>query len=75
MPYGLIALITCAGLSVWYVTITDAPRRSKYLVGGISLASLMVCWRLPAWRLMAAPLLIATGIYVLLYLKATSDTR
>jgi hypothetical protein len=74
MPYGLIALMTAAGLSVWYVVIADAPRRSKGVVGGLALASLMVCWRFPAWRVIAAPLLIVIGIYVLLYRTATSDT-
>ncbi len=73
MPYALIPLIAAIVLAFQYVVVTDASVRSKWIVGGIAAASLVIYWRFPRWQLGATLLQVVVSIYVLLYLKAASD--
>jgi hypothetical protein len=73
LPYHLLFVIAAVALAVRYVILTDASGHSKCIVGGAVAVSLLISWYLPQWYLPATLLQLSVSIYVLFYLKATSD--
>jgi hypothetical protein len=74
MPYDLILLIAAIGLAIRYAAIKSASDRSKCLVGGCALASLVIARLLPAWHLAASLLQLGVSFYVALYLVVISES-
>jgi hypothetical protein len=69
MPYGLILLLLCIGLSFHYVAVADASARAKGAVGSTVVASMLIAWLHPRWSVLALVLQIAASTYVLLYYR------
>jgi hypothetical protein len=67
MPYGAILTVACVLLAVRYAFVERASARSKGIVGGIAVVSLVIPWRIGA--ILGQ---LAVSVYVLLYLKAFS---
>jgi hypothetical protein len=65
MAYGWILTVACVLLSIRYGFVDGASLRSKCIVGGMALASLLIPWQIGA--VLAQ---LAVSLYVLLYLKA-----
>jgi hypothetical protein len=79
MGYGFILLAASIVLAYRYATTPGASRRSKWVVGGLVAASLLVPAGLPrswglAGTLLAALLQVTVAAYVLLYQTATSQS-
>jgi hypothetical protein len=73
LPYELIPLIAVLGLSMRYAAVPDASARSKCIVGGAAVASLLVGRYVSG--LAALVVQIGVSLYVLLYLKVTAEDR
>jgi len=69
MPYGLLILILCIGLTYHYVNVAKASTRSKTIVGCLTVSSLLIPWLRPRWSLLALALQVVVSAYVLLYYK------
>jgi hypothetical protein len=69
LPYGLILLVLCIGLTCHYVLVTTASARSKVIVGLVVCGSLVLVWLRPTWSFLALALQLAASAYVLLYYK------
>ena len=65
MAYGMILTVACVLLAVRYAFVGRASVRSKCIVGGMAVASVLV-----PWRIAAIVGQLAVSLYVLLYLKA-----
>ena len=73
MAYGAILSVACVLLTLRYAFIGSASVASRVLVGGISIASFLIAWRIPA-----VVMQLGASLYVLLYLQARageSDIR
>ncbi|MGA2254172.1 MAG: tetratricopeptide repeat protein [Thermoguttaceae bacterium] len=66
MPYGLLILVFCIGLTCHYVAVAKATARSKSIIGFMTFGSLLIAWLSPRWSLLALVLQIAVSAYVLL---------
>ncbi len=73
LSYGLVLVAASVVLVIWYVTARYASRRSKYLVAGCVVVSLLLPSLLPVASMIAMLLQIGVSIFLVLYWKATSD--
>jgi hypothetical protein len=64
MAYGAILTVACVLLAVRYAFVERASARSKWIVGGIAVVSLVIPWRIGA--ILGQ---LSISLYVLLYLK------
>jgi hypothetical protein len=67
--YSLIPLLAAIALGFHFVVIVDASPRSKAIIGGMVVLSLVLFFRIPRYLVVATLLQVAASIYVLVYLK------
>lgn len=65
MAYGAILTVACVLLAVRFAFVARASVRSRWIVGGMAVASFFI-----PWRIAAIVGQLAISLYVLLYLKA-----
>ncbi len=75
MIYAYIPPIAALVLAIRYVATTGASRRSRYVVAGVTAASLMVFVMMPAWRTPVVLFQVALGVYLIIALMVLSDGR
>jgi hypothetical protein len=73
MGYGLILPVAAIVLTVRYVGMDRASTRSKRVVGGITLTSLVIGVGLPSWYLVGAVLQLGVCVYVIFYQIVTEE--
>ena len=70
MGYGAILTFACLILTIRFLFVTNASPRSKYIVAGIAVTSLLI-----PWQIMAVLAQLVDSLFVLLYLKASRRLR
>ena len=69
MPYGLVLQLLFLGLGVHYVFVTDASARSKLVIGGLLLGSVLFAPFLPAFVSLAIQFGVSGYILVIYRLQ------
>jgi hypothetical protein len=73
MGYGDVLLVLSIMLAARFVFCDRASHRSKCLVGGIFLGTIMIPRWFPSVAVPAEVIQFGTGIYIILFLTATAD--
>jgi hypothetical protein len=73
--YGYIPLIAVTVLVTKFFALPRASTRSKCAVGGIALASVLLFFLFPAWRLWLLAIQVALGVYLTFYILVVSDAK
>ena len=75
MLYVLVPLIAVIFLTFHYVVRSEASARSKWIVGCLTVISLVAWWRFPKWDFLATILQVGISIYIILYRKLETRPR
>jgi hypothetical protein len=69
MPYGLVALIVGAGLTVCFVLTSEASLVARAIVGGLFVLTLVLEYSTTGWSLAGLLLQVILSIALILYFK------
>lgn len=69
MPYGLVLLFASIGLPVYFVVLSSAPSRMKWLVGALACLCIALVFWFPRLVVVRTLLQLVVCLVVLLYLK------
>ena len=69
MPYGLVLLFGSIGLPVYFVVISRAPPRMKWLVGTLACLSLALVFCFPRFIILRTLVQLIVCLVVITYLK------
>jgi hypothetical protein len=75
MIYGYIPLLAVVGLTIRFVVLKKVSVRSKCIVAGAALASVVAFLYFPTWRFWVILLQVAIGIFLVLFFKVVSDAE
>ena len=69
MPYGLVLLFGSIGLPFYFVALSSAPPRMKWMVGTVACLSLALAFWFPRFVVLKTLVQLAVCCVVIIYLK------
>jgi len=69
VPYGLVLLLGSIGLPLYFVVLSGAPSRMKWLVGALACLCLALVLWFPRFAILRTLLQLTVCLVVIVYLK------